>query len=137
MRAGVRSTRATAPIRSSSPPRASSSSGTQRTRGAWATLTSERSRPSAWGSGRELRPVPLPTPTPPDAPTRTAGAERTTMNTQIPARYRRLLLTYSRAWRREHETVVLGTLLEADEAAGRSGPSRRDRMGFLLGGMLA
>src|SRR4051812_16895091 len=58
------------------------------------------------------------------------------MNTQIPARYHRLLLTYPRAWRREHETVVLGTLLEADEAAGRSRPSRRDRMGFLIGGML-
>src|SRR3954470_2936283 len=58
------------------------------------------------------------------------------MNTPIPARYHRLLLTYPRAWRREHETVVLGTLLEADEAAGRSRPSRRDRAGFLLGGML-
>src|SRR4051794_11773857 len=59
------------------------------------------------------------------------------MNAPIPPRYHRLLLTYPRAWRREHETVVLGTLLEADEAVGRGRPSRRDRVGFLIGGMLA
>ena len=58
------------------------------------------------------------------------------MNPQMPPRYRRLLITYPRAWRREHESVVLGTLLEADEAAGRTEPSRRDRAGFLLGGIL-
>src|SRR3954451_5256954 len=59
------------------------------------------------------------------------------MTSPIPPRYGRLLASYPRAWRRQHETVVLGTLLEADEAAGRSRPSRRDRMGFLIGGMLA
>src|SRR4051812_45899891 len=58
------------------------------------------------------------------------------MNTEIPPRYRRLLITYPRVWRREHESVVLGTLLDADEAAGRTRPGRRDRIGFLLGGML-
>src|SRR3954452_9376103 len=58
------------------------------------------------------------------------------MNRPMPPADGRLLVTYPPAWRREHETVVLGTLLEADEAAGRSAPSRRDRMGFLLGGML-
>jgi hypothetical protein len=58
------------------------------------------------------------------------------MSTQIPPHYRRLLLTYPRAWRRAHEAVVLGTLLEADSAAGRLRPTRRDRMGLLLGGLL-
>jgi hypothetical protein len=58
------------------------------------------------------------------------------MDTDIPRRYHRLLITYPRRWRREHETVVLGTLLEADEAAGRSRPHRRHRVGFLVGGML-
>jgi hypothetical protein len=58
------------------------------------------------------------------------------MPTPVPPAYRRLLLTYPRAGRRAHEAVVLGTLLESDSAAGRLRPTRRDRMGFLLGGLL-
>ena len=57
------------------------------------------------------------------------------MTSPIPPRYRRLLATYPRAWRREHEAVVLGTLLEADEAAGRSHPTRRDRFALLTDGI--
>lgn len=57
------------------------------------------------------------------------------MTTTIPPRYRRLLATYPRAWRREHEAVVLSTLLEADEAAGRDRPTRRDRFALLTGGL--
>ena len=57
------------------------------------------------------------------------------MSTQIPPRYRRLLITYPRAWRRQHEAVVLGTLLEVDEAAGRNHPTRRDRFALLTDGI--
>jgi hypothetical protein len=57
------------------------------------------------------------------------------MTTPIPARYRRLLATYPHAWRRQHETVVLSTLLEADEAAGRDRPTQRDRFALLAGGL--
>ena len=58
------------------------------------------------------------------------------MTSPIPPRYRRLLATYPRVWRAEHEQVVLGTLLEADDAAGRTRPALRDRVGFLAGGLL-
>jgi len=57
------------------------------------------------------------------------------MTSPIPPRYRRLLATYPRAWRREHEAVVLGTLLQADEAAGRDHPTRRDRLALLTNGI--
>ena len=57
------------------------------------------------------------------------------MTSPIPPRYRRLLATYPRGWRREHEAVVLGTLLEVDEAAGRNHPTRRDRFALLIDGL--
>jgi hypothetical protein len=58
------------------------------------------------------------------------------MSTSIPPGYRRLLATYPRAWRRAHEAVVLGTLLDSDAASGRARPEPRDRIGLLVGGLL-
>jgi hypothetical protein len=48
--------------------------------------------------------------------------------------YRRLLLTYPREYRREHEEEILATLVEAAEP-GRHRPSLRETRGLLAGGL--
>jgi hypothetical protein len=50
-------------------------------------------------------------------------------------RYRRLLRWYPEDWRREHEEVVLGMLLDDADAAGRDGPATGEAIGLVIGGI--
>lgn len=43
--------------------------------------------------------------------------------TNAQRRYERILRWYPRRWREQHQQVMLGTLLDADDARGRSGPT--------------
>lgn len=49
--------------------------------------------------------------------------------------YRRAILAYPRAWRREHGEVMLGTLLDAAEAAGRVVPTLRELASLVAHGL--
>ena len=50
-------------------------------------------------------------------------------------RYQRILRWYPREWREQHEQVMLGTLLDMDDARGRSGPTLGEAWSLRLDGL--
>jgi hypothetical protein len=56
------------------------------------------------------------------------------MTQHLERRYRRLLVTYPAEYRQDHESEILGTLLEA-AAPGQQRPSPREAAALLLGGL--
>jgi hypothetical protein len=53
------------------------------------------------------------------------------------SQYQRLLRWYPREWRRRNEAIVLGTLLDEAQEAGRDHPTAGDRRSLVLGGVVA
>ncbi|MFE1664561.1 hypothetical protein [Microbacterium sp. P02] len=57
------------------------------------------------------------------------------MMTNAQRRYERILRWYPRSWRVQHEQVMLGTLLDMDDARGRSGPTVGEAWSLRLDGL--
>lgn len=53
----------------------------------------------------------------------------------IPRSYRRLLITYPRAWRKAYGDIALTALLDVHAATGQVRPSSADRMRFYAAGI--
>lgn len=57
------------------------------------------------------------------------------MSAALEARYRSVLQWYPRAWRDQHEAVILGTLLDVAEAGGRTQPTFREMWNLAVNGL--
>jgi hypothetical protein len=57
------------------------------------------------------------------------------MSSSLETRYRHLLRWYPEAWRKEHEDVVLGTMLDMADDIGRTRPSIRELGSVVLHGL--
>ncbi|CAO1649010.1 hypothetical protein NYA9BBAC_00123 [Salinibacterium sp. NYA9b] len=57
------------------------------------------------------------------------------MNDERTSRYRKLIRWYPAVWRARNGEAVVATLLDADDAAGRTSPSTADRSALVVGGL--